>query len=69
MYKIFCLLFALGADNRKGGLEVAKDTCSYQALFCEITEFPAHKRPELTADTELHWINALHVNKQILWPF
>ena len=42
-----------------------KDTCSYQSLFCEITEFPARKRPELSADAELqlHWINALEVNK------
>ena len=44
-----------------------KDTCSYQSLFCEITEFPARKRPELSADTELqlHWINVLQVNKEI----
>ena len=32
-----------------------KDTCSFQSLFCEITEFPAHKRPELSADTELQF--------------
>ena len=61
MYKI--LSCCLGANNQKRGLEIEKDTCSYQALFCEITEFPAHKRPELSTDTELHWINALQVNK------
>ena len=30
-----------------------KDTCCFQSLFCEITEFPARKQPELSADTEL----------------
>ena len=40
-----------------------KDTCSFQSLFCEITEFLARKRRELSADTEFQFIAIYTLDK------